>query len=90
MKPQKIEDIKDLLSFIDEYFDTKHKGTVLSTVGRYFDTIVIVFEDESKESFLHKVESFYNYCLTSDDKPRFLVRNPTDEFEISQIYEAYY
>ena len=90
MKPTKIENIKDLLNFIDEYFDTKHKGTVLSTVGRYFDTIVIVFEDESKESFLHKVESFYNYCLTSDDKPRFLVRNPTDEFEIGQLLEEYY
>jgi len=90
MKSTKIENINELLSFIDEYFDTKHKNTVLSTVGRYFDTIVIVFEDETKESFMHKVESFYNYCLTSDDKPNFLLRNPTDEFEISQILEAYY
>jgi len=90
MKPTKIEDIKDLLSFIDEYYDTEYQNTVISAVKNYFDVIVVFFGKESKESFMHKVESFYNYCLTSDDKPNFLLRNPTDEFEISQVLDEYY
>lgn len=90
MKPQKIEDIKDLLRLIDDYYDTKHKDVVISAVRNYFDVIVVFFGKESKESFMHKVESFYNYCLTAEKKPDFLLRNPTDEFEISQLLDEYY
>ena len=90
MKPTKIENIKDLLSFIDEYYDTEHQNTVISAVKNYFDVIVVFFGEESKESFRTKVESFYNYCLTSNDKPSFLLRNPEDEFEIGQLLEKYY
>ena len=90
MKPQKIENINDLLNLIDEYYDTEHKDVVISAVRNYFDVIVVFFGEESKKSFAHKVESFYNYCLTTNDKPKFLLRNPTDEFEISQLLDEYY
>lgn len=90
MKAQKIEDIKDLLSFIDEYYDTEHQDIVFKAVGGFLNTRILMFEEEPKESFTTKVESFYNHCLTSEYIPPFLIRNPNDEFEIGQLFEKYY
>jgi len=90
MKPQKIENITELLAFIDEYYDTRRQDIVFKAVGGFLNTKIIIFEDEPKESFRTKVESFYNYCLTSEYIPPFLIRNPDDEFEIGQLFEKYY
>jgi len=90
MKPQKIENITELVAFINEYYDTERQDVVFKAVGGFLNTKIIIFEGETKESFRTKVESFYNYCLTSEYIPPFLIRNPNDEFEIGQLFEAYY
>ena len=90
MKGYKIESIEELISFVDEYYDTEHQSVVFKAVGGYFNTKVVVFKDESKEVFIDKIWGFYNYCLTSEHKHDFLMKNPNDEDEIIKVLEAYY
>ena len=82
MKSTKIENIEQLLEFIDEYYDTEHKSIVLKAAQGFLNTRIVRFGDESKESFRTKVESFYKYCLTSETIPTFLVRNPSEDFNV--------
>ena len=89
MKAHKIESIEQLVEFIDEYYDTEHKSIVLKAVQGFLNTRIVRFGDESKESFRTKVESFYKYCLTSETIPTFLVRNPSDEFNIKDLADGY-
>lgn len=90
MKSCKIENINDLIGFVNEYYDTKYNKEVYSVVGKFFNTRVIRFSDESKETFIEKIQGFYNYCSTNTDRPSFLMKDPTDEFEFIQVLEAYY
>ena len=88
MKATKIEDIDGLVKFFDTYYDT-HKSTVLKAAQGFLNTRIVRFGDESKESFRTKVESFYKYCLTSETIPTFLVRNPSDEFNVKDLPNGY-
>ena len=90
MKSCKIENVNDLIEFVNEYYDTIYNKEVYSIVGKFFNTTVIKFSDESKESFIEKIQGFYNYCSTSTYIPPFLMKDPTDEFQIVQVLEAYY
>jgi hypothetical protein len=90
MNGYKIKNIEQLISFADEYYDTKYQSVVLKAVGNFLNTIVVVITDETKESFIDKIWGFYEYCLTSDHTPKWLMKNPDDENEIIQVIEAYY
>ena len=90
MKGYRIESIEELINFVDKYYNTEHQGIVFKAVGGYFNTKVVVIEDETKESFIDKIWGFYQFCLTSDYTPTFLIKNPNDEDEIIQVLEAYY
>lgn len=92
MKPQKIENILQLVDFINEYYNTEHKEVMFNVVSQFLNTCIVRFGDaETKESFIDKVWGFYEYCLTSKGHiPPFLIKDPTDEFQIIQLLEAYY
>jgi len=81
---------KRLVKFYRWILRYKTSGYRFQGSWGFLNTKIIIFEDEPKESFRTKVESFYNYCLTSGRIPPFLIRNPNDEFEIGQLFEAYY
>ena len=88
MKPQKIESIDQLLEFIDEYYDTEHKSTVLKAVEGYLNVKTMELFKESKEVFIQKVINHYDYIKTlpeDAEQPVFLTHNPSEEFNIKSL-----
>ena len=89
MKPQKIEDINDLVRFIDEYYYT-HKNTILKAVEGFLNVQTMQFFEESKEVFIQKVMNHYDYIKTLPEDaelPIFLTHNPKEGFNIKNLFK---
>ena len=89
MKPQKIENINELLSFIDEYYYT-HMNIVLKAVEGFLNVQTMEFFEESKEVFIQKVMDHYDYIKTLPEDaelPIFLTHNPKEGFNIKNLFK---
>lgn len=90
MKPQKIEDINDLVRFIDTYYYT-HRQTILKAVEGFLSVKTMELFEEPKDVFIQKVVNHYDYIKTlpaDAELPIFLTHNPKEEFKVKNLVKT--